>query len=57
MFRFIEQRKKQNKKELAESYTESSINAFKTILRMKNDWEALKNKTAETTAIGKFKYY
>jgi len=56
MFRFIEQRKKQNEKELAESYTESSINAFKTILRIKNDWETLKNKTAQTTAIGEFKY-
>jgi len=35
MFRLIEQRKKQNQKELAESYTESSINDFKTILRNK----------------------
>ncbi|XP_016659455.1 prolyl 4-hydroxylase subunit alpha-1 isoform X2 [Acyrthosiphon pisum] len=52
---FIEQRKKQNEKELAESYTESSINAFKTILRIKNDWETLKNKTAQTTPIGEFK--
>jgi len=57
MFRFIEQRKKQNEKELAESYTESSINAFKTILRIKSDWETLKNKTSQTTVIGKFKYY
>lgn len=53
--RFIEQRKKQNEKELAESYTESSINAFKTILRIKSDWETLKNKTAQTTVIGEFK--
>lgn len=57
MFRFIEQRKKQNEKELAESYTESSINAFKTMLRIKSDWETLKNKTEQTTAIGKSKYY
>jgi len=54
MFRFIEQRKIQNERELAESYTESSINAFKTILRIKSDWETLKNKTAQTTEIGKY---
>jgi len=55
MFRFIKQRKIQNERELAESYTESSINAFKTILRIKSDWETLKNKTAQTTEIGKYK--
>jgi len=52
-FRFIEQREIQNAKELEESYTESSINAFKTILRIKNDWETLKNQMARTSAIGK----
>uniref|UniRef100_A0A2H8THU7 Prolyl 4-hydroxylase subunit alpha-2 n=1 Tax=Melanaphis sacchari TaxID=742174 RepID=A0A2H8THU7_9HEMI len=56
MFRFIDQRKKQNERELAESYTESSINAFKTILRIKSDWEILKNKTAQTTTIGEFNH-
>lgn len=45
----------QNERELAESYTESSINAFKTILRIKNDWETLKDKTVRTTEIGKYK--
>lgn len=53
MFSFIEQREKQNAKELAESYTESSINAFKTILRVKNDWETLKNQMTQTTVMGK----
>lgn len=53
IFRFIEQRQVQNAKELEESYTESSINAFKTILRIKNDWETLKNQMAKTSAIGK----
>ncbi|XP_026812780.1 prolyl 4-hydroxylase subunit alpha-2-like [Rhopalosiphum maidis] len=54
--KFIEQRKKQNEKELAESYTESSINAFKTILRVKSDWETLKDKMTQTTEIGEFKH-
>lgn len=54
--KFIEQRKMQNERELAESYTESSINAFKTILRVKSDWETLKNKTAQTTEIGELKH-
>lgn len=38
---------------MAESYTESSINAFKTILRIKNDWETLKDQMAQTTVMGK----
>ncbi|VVC45381.1 Hypothetical protein CINCED_3A009176 [Cinara cedri] len=49
--RFIEQREKQNAEELAVSYTESSINAFKTILRIKTDWELLKNDMAKSTPI------
>lgn len=53
MLSFIEQREKQNAKELAEGYTESSINAFKTILRIKNDWETLKDQMTQTTAMGK----
>lgn len=48
-FSFIEQREKQNAEESAASYTESSINAFKTILRIKTDWEMLKNEMAKTT--------
>jgi len=56
MSRFIEQREIQNAKELEESYTESSINAFKTILRIKNDLETLKNQTARTSAIGKLHF-
>lgn len=53
MFSFIEQREKQNAKELAESYTESSINAFKTMVRVKNDWETLKYQMTQTTIMGK----
>lgn len=51
--RFVEQRKVQNEKELAEAYTESSINAFKTILRIKTDWETLRDEMTQTTKIGK----
>lgn len=52
MFSFIEQRKIKNEIELETSYTESSTNAFKTILRVKTDWETLKNKMAPATTIG-----
>lgn len=53
IFRFIERREESNAKELAESYTESSINAFKTILRVKTDWEVFKTEMVHTTDIGK----
>lgn len=49
----MEQRKKQNEKEIAEAYMESSINAFKTILRIKTDWETLRDEMAQTTKISK----
>lgn len=53
IIRFIEQRRIQNEKELAEAYTESSINAFKTILRIKTDWEKLRDEMSQTTKISK----
>lgn len=53
VFSFIEEREILNAKQKAESYTESSINAFKTILRVKTDWETL-NEMAQTSTMGKF---
>lgn len=49
----MEERTVQNAKEVAESYTESSLNAFKTIVRIKNDWETLKDKMVKTSEFGK----
>lgn len=50
----MEVRETQNVREIVDLYLESSTNAFKTILRIKNDWEALKHNMTNTSEMGKY---